>query len=97
MRIEAGGGNFTGFRYGSLSDADRWTMDEEQPALRSRLLSGLGWGTAAGVLVCLALVFHDGRTWPEGLAVGAGFFAGGFLLGFSRTLRRIAELLSLIR
>ena len=72
-------------------------MDDEQPAMRWRLLSGLGLGTAAGVLVCLAIVFHDGKTWPEGLVVGAGFFAGGFLLGFSRTLRRIAELLSLIR
>lgn len=72
-------------------------MDDEPQTMRFRLLNGLGWGTVAGVLVGLAIVFHDGKTWLEGLAVGAAFFAGGFLLGFSRTLRRIAELLSLIR
>lgn len=72
-------------------------MDDQTRTTRSRLLTGLGWGTVAGVIVCLAIVVHDGKTWPEGLAVGAGFFAGGFLIGYSRTLRRIAELLSLIR
>jgi hypothetical protein len=70
----------------------------EKPASRKeRAIAGLGLGACFGLGVCFAIVFHDGRGWGEGAAVGAGFFVFGFVMGYSPLARAIGEALAIFR
>lgn len=63
----------------------------------SPLTSGLVLAVILGLGAGLGIVFHDGKSWTEGLAAGCGFSGLGFVLGYSRVARIIADILSLIR
>lgn len=55
--------------------------------------TGLALGFGFGGTVTLGVHYHDGGPWQDALLMGAGFFAFGFVLGYSRTVRSLLHLL----
>ncbi len=66
------------------------TGDDGLPA---NLITGLGLGFGLGGLVGLAVRYHDGGPWSDAALVGGGFFVLGFLMGYSRTVRSLLQML----
>ncbi len=63
----------------------------------NRLYLALCLAIICGLTAGLGVVFHDGRTWAEGLGVGLGLGLLMFVIIYVRVFRAIAEMLSLIR
>lgn len=64
---------------------------------RDRLLFALALSLFVGPVAGLGVVFHDGRSAIEGVAFGFALGALSFCFAYVRILRRLAEVLSLVR